>query len=152
DGPIPPTTMKCIHGRWEENKTCGGSRNNLVSYAKNPQFLLTLSPKTSREDCNIVIALMQLRRRCVRHPQRKMLQIAFVLFKVQEPVRQTVQNFLKMEEVGSSGPYVNYREVFGRFQTSPGHYIIVPATFEPNCPGSFYIRVYSDTQTILREL
>ncbi|KAG8198044.1 hypothetical protein JTE90_001879 [Oedothorax gibbosus] len=82
DGPIPPTTMKCIHGRWKKNKTCGGSRNNLVSYAKNPQFLLTLSPKTSREDCNIVIALMQLRRRCVRHPQRKMLQIAFVTFKL----------------------------------------------------------------------
>lgn len=65
-------------------------------------------------------------------------------------MKQTVQNFLNIEEVGNSGPYVNYREVFGRFQMSPGHYVIVPATFEPNSPGSFYIRVYSDTQTTLR--
>ncbi|KAF8785968.1 Calpain-2 catalytic subunit like protein [Argiope bruennichi] len=108
--------------------------------------------KGNDSKCNIVIALMQLRRRCVRHPRRKMLQIAFVLFKVTEPVRQTLQNFLHIEEIGNSGPYVNYREVFGRFQMSPGHYIIVPATFEPDSPGSFFIRAYSDTPITLREL
>ncbi|GFV81213.1 calpain-A [Trichonephila clavipes] len=71
---------------------------------------------------------------------------------VKDPVRQTVQNFLHIEEIGNSGPYVNYREVFGRFQMNPGHYIIVPATYEPDSPGSFYMRVYSDTQISLREL
>ncbi|GIX79364.1 calpain-B [Caerostris darwini] len=153
DAPQPATIVKTIHGRWEEGKSCGGSRNNLVSFANNPQFLLTVSPKSNRENetkCNIVAALMQLRRRCVRHPQRKMLQIAFVIFKVKEPVRQTLQNFLHIKEIGNSGPYVNYREVFGRFQVNPGHYIIVPATFEPDAPGSFYIRVYSDMQISLR--
>ncbi|KFM59653.1 Calpain-A, partial [Stegodyphus mimosarum] len=149
------TVMKSIYGRWEEGKSCGGSRNNLESYATNPQYLLTLSQKSSHDadhKCNIVIALMQLRRRCVRHPNRKMLQISFVVFKVKEPVRQTLKNFREIEEVGSSGPYVNYREVFGRFEIPPGNYIIVPATFEPNSPGSFYIRVYADTQASLREL
>lgn len=34
---------------------------------------------------------------------------------------------------GTSGPYINYREVFKRFELSPGSYVIVPATFEPNC-------------------
>ncbi|GFY46636.1 calpain-B [Trichonephila inaurata madagascariensis] len=69
---------------------------------------------------------------------------------VKDPVRQTVQNLLHIEEIGNSGPYVNYREVFGRFQMNPGHYIIVPATYEPDSPGSFYMRVYSDTQISLR--
>ena len=46
-------------------------------------------------------------------------------------------------DVGTSGPYINYREVFARFELSPGSYVIVPATFEPNCPGKFMIRVYN---------
>ncbi|GIY32226.1 calpain-A [Caerostris extrusa] len=86
-------------------------RNNAVVVAK--------SNRENETKCNIVAALMQLRRRCVRHPQRKMLQIAFVIFKI---------------------------------QINPGHYIIVPATFEPDAPGSFYIRVYSDMQISLSEL
>lgn len=46
-------------------------------------------------------------------------------------------------DVGTSGPYINYREVFARFELPPGTYIIVPATFEPNSPGKFMIRVYN---------
>ncbi|GFV81217.1 calpain-A [Trichonephila clavipes] len=82
--PQPATILKTVHGRWEEGKSCGGSRNNLVLFSNNPQYLLTVSPKMNRENeskCNIVVALMQLRRRCVRHPRRKMLQIAFVIFR-----------------------------------------------------------------------
>nr|XP_015914890.1 calpain-A [Parasteatoda tepidariorum] len=154
EGSQQATFTKTIYGRWEEGKSCGGSRNNLVSFATNPQFLLTLSTPESRKDdkCNIVVALMQLRRRCVRHPQRKMLQIAFVIFKVKQAIRQTLQDFLSIEEVGNSGPYVNYREVFGRFQMKSGNYVIVPAVFEANAPGSFYIRVYADTHILLKEL
>ncbi|XP_054709052.1 calpain-B-like [Uloborus diversus] len=154
DGPQLATFTKFIYGRWEEGKSCGGSRNNLVSFATNPQFLLSLSAKNNRvpeRKCNVVIALMQLRRRCVRHPKRKMLQIAFVIFRVKEPSRLNLEKFLHTEEVGNSGPYVNYREVFGRFELHPGHYVVVPATFEPNSPGSFYIRIYADAQIILRE-
>ena len=46
-------------------------------------------------------------------------------------------------DVGTSGPYINYREVFARFELNPGTYVIIPATFEPNCPGKFMIRVYN---------
>ncbi len=46
-------------------------------------------------------------------------------------------------DVGNSGPYINYREVFARFELSPGDYVIVPATFEPATPSKFMIRVYA---------
>ena len=46
-------------------------------------------------------------------------------------------------DIGTSGPYINYREVFARFELAPGTYVIVPATFEPNCHGKFMIRVYN---------
>lgn len=57
---------------------------------------------------------------------------------------------MHLEEYGNSGPYVNYREVFGRFEVTPGYYIIIPATFEKEAPGSFYIRVYTNTQSSLK--
>ena len=56
-------------------------------------------------------------------------------------------------DCGTSGPYINYREVFGRFELAPGAYVIVPATFEPDCPGKFMIRVYnSSTECHIKEL
>lgn len=64
--------------------------------------------------------------------------------------RLTVQDFVTNEEEGNSGPYINYREVFARFELSPGHYVIIPATFEPHRQGSFMIRVYTDCPFDLR--
>ena len=53
---------------------------------------------------------------------------------------------------GTSGPYINYREVFARFELSPGGYVIVPATFEPDSPSRFMIRVYAMKKFKLRKL
>lgn len=33
-----------------------------------------------------------------------------------------------------------------RFKLPPGHYLIVPSTFDPNEEGEFVIRVFSETQ------
>ena len=54
--------------------------------------------------------------------------------------------FGETQEVGTSGPYINYREVFARFELWPGRYVVVPATFEPNSPGQFMIRVFNSSQ------
>ena len=47
--------MKVIFGSWNvnpddpEKSTAGGCRNDLTSFAKNPQFLLTIYDKNSNE-------------------------------------------------------------------------------------------------------
>lgn len=53
---------------------------------------------------------------------------------------------------GTSGPYINYREVFARFQLSPGPYVIIPATFEADAPSRFMIRVYAMKKFSLKKL
>ncbi|GIY60335.1 calpain-A [Caerostris darwini] len=159
--------VKAIRGKWEVPKTSGGSRNNLEFFARNPQYLLSVyeheikrdrrkdsvGSMGSRDCCGAVIGLMQVRRRCMKHPGRKMMQIGFVVYRTEDPKRRlSVQDFVTHEEIGNSGPYINYREVFSRFELNPGHYVIIPATFEPHRQGSFMIRVYTDCPFDLREL
>ncbi|XP_035215469.1 calpain-B-like [Stegodyphus dumicola] len=87
--------VKAIRGKWEVPKTSGGSRNNLELFARNPQYLLSVYEHETRKDqrkdsiasagsryCCAVIALMQVRRRCMKHPGRKMMQIGFVVYRV----------------------------------------------------------------------
>ncbi|GFY57902.1 calpain-A [Trichonephila inaurata madagascariensis] len=158
--------VKAIRGKWEVPKTSGGSRNNLELFARNPQYLLSVYEHEIKRDqrkesvgsvgsryCCAVIALMQVRRRCMKHPGRKMMQVGFVVYRTEDPKRRlSVQDFVTNEEEGNSGPYINYREVFARFELAPGHYVIIPATFEPHRQGSFMIRVYTDCPFDLREL
>ncbi|KAG8195246.1 hypothetical protein JTE90_028397 [Oedothorax gibbosus] len=162
--------VKAIRGKWEVPKTSGGSRNNLELFARNPQYLLSVYEHTEKKSrpqepfrkdsvdnggayCCAVIALMQVRRRCMKHPGRKMMQIGFVVYRTEDPKRRmSVEDFVTNEEEGNSGPYINYREVFARFELAPGHYVIIPATFEPHRQGSFMIRVYADCPFDLREL
>lgn len=46
-------------------------------------------------------------------------------------------------DVNNSGPYINYREVIGRFELSPGNYLVIPATFEPYIANRFMMRFYA---------
>jgi len=39
-----------------------------------------------------------------------------------------------------------FLQVCARFKLPPGHYLIVPSTFDPNEEGEFIIRVFSETQ------
>ncbi len=41
------------------------------------------------------------------------------------------------------GIYINLREVSGRFELEPGHYVIIPSTFKPEEPGTFMLRVFA---------
>ena len=55
-------------------------------------------------------------------------------------------------EDASSGTYINYREVAARLELRPGHYVIIPATFAPETPGHFMLRVFSAGSFTLKEL
>ena len=50
----------------------------------------------------------------------------------------------QLERLGSSGPYINSREVTHRFRVVPGNYLIIPSTYEPNRNCEFMIRVFTE--------
>ena len=104
----------------------------------------------------VIISLAQEHRRSQRDRKVRLLQIGFCLYSASPApsaggnnrtdgnVRRLDERFFAYNyDVGNSGPYINYREVFARFELSPGDYIIIPATFEPETENKFMIRVYA---------
>lgn len=49
-----------------------------------------------------------------------------------------------LKRVGSSGSYMNKREVSERFNLNPGEYIIVPSTYDEDIEANFLLRVFSE--------
>jgi len=47
--------VELIRGEWVPGSTAGGSRNDLESFAKNPQYLLTLTAPGEIENENIIL-------------------------------------------------------------------------------------------------
>jgi len=54
-------------------------------------------------------------------------------------------NALKIAK--SAPPFTNLREVTVYYDVTPGNYIIIPTTFEPDKEGKFLLRIYTETQT-----
>ncbi|XP_067651433.1 calpain-A-like [Haliotis asinina] len=144
-----------LGGGWEDGVNAGGSRNDLKLFATNPQYLLTLThPDDFNQDtddaesegkCSIVIALMQEHKVNICSVKDKRLQIGFMLYKTENvQARLPARHFRYHPDCGKSGVYINYREVSGRFELDPGHYVIIPSTFLPNCSAKFMLRVYGE--------
>lgn len=77
--------------------------------------------------------------------------IQFRLFKVKDDVdieeyRSSGKKLYasQLERLGSSGAYINSREVTHRFRIAPGNYLIIPSTFEPGRSCEFMIRVFTE--------
>ena len=49
-----------------------------------------------------------------------------------------------LEEVDSTGNYINRREIAKRFRVPPGNYVIIPSTFEEDKEGHFMIRIFTE--------
>ncbi|XP_076337345.1 calpain-A-like isoform X2 [Tachypleus tridentatus] len=154
-----PGQVKAILGEWEEGKTAGGSRNDLSKFVLNPQYLLCIEKPNNNQSiffgsskrCSVVISLMQKNHRSKISSGSKMLQIGFVVYQTSDPSKRLpAEHFMMNYDIGTSGPYINYREVFKRFELYQGYYVIIPATFEPNCASNFLIRVYSEGPFQLR--
>ncbi|XP_042211063.1 LOW QUALITY PROTEIN: calpain-A-like [Homarus americanus] len=147
--------VKAIKGEWVKGVSAGGSRNDFEKFATNPQYLLTVTEPDTKDDnvCSVLVGVMQEHRRSHRHLGVKMQQIGVVLYRTEDPEhRLPATHFFYNYEEGTSGVYINFREVLCRVELNPGHYVIIPATFLPDSPGHFMVRVYSPKSFDLKML
>ncbi|XP_077996188.1 calpain-B-like [Glandiceps talaboti] len=147
--------LKTLRGSWIAGVNAGGSRNNLKSFTKNPQFVFTLNEPDDwdpNEDdivekgkCSVVITLMQEYRRKHRQLATKYHQIGFIIYKTDKPnKRLPMDHFMYNYADGKSGTYINYREVNKRFLFEPGSYVLIPSTFDKDSVSSFLIRIFAE--------
>ena len=85
-------------------------------------------------------------------PLEKLHQIGFTIYKEIETGDYSADYFKSTAAIGTSGSYINYREVFGRFSLTKGAYIIIPATFLPNTEAEFLLRIFSQEKINLEEI
>lgn len=154
-----------FEGSWVRGSTAGGCRNNLNSFAMNPQYLITLTDPDEEDDeenCTMIVALMQKNRRSAKKYQMGSsdLTIGFAIYALRDgnyqidPVaasaprfRQQLLNtdFFKYNcSVARSPTYINLREVTSRFSLPPGTYAIIPSTFDKGEEGEFILRVWTE--------
>lgn len=150
--------MIAYHGEWRRNVSAGGSGNGGDRrFWTNPQFLVKLVDVDVNDDDNLatmIVALMQKftrEKRSQNHGQTAEEFIQFRLFRVlkESDAERSVRTGEKLqdnqvERVGNSGNYINKREVTQRFRLKPGHYLIIPSTFDVNMDGQFVLRIFTE--------
>ena len=82
----------------------------------------------------------------------KLHQIGFTIYYANESDIYDEDYFKNQKALATSGSYINYREVFGRFTLSEGDYVIIPATFTPNIEAKYLLRIFSEENINLIEL
>ncbi|KAM8709706.1 hypothetical protein ACLKA7_016503 [Drosophila subpalustris] len=150
--------MSMFEGEWTSGVTAGGCRNFLETFWHNPQYIISLEDPDEEDDdgkCTVIVALMQKNRRSKRNVGIDCLTIGFAIYHLTDrdmEVKPQGLNFFKYRaSVARSPHFINTREVCARFKLPPGHYLIVPSTFDPNEEGEFIIRVFSETMNNMEE-
>lgn len=54
--------------------------------------------------------------------------------------------------IGSSGSYINNREITQRFRVDPGYYIIIPSTYDEDKSLQFMLRIYTEQLIEMKSL
>ncbi|KAM9718696.1 calpain-10 isoform 2-T2 [Menidia menidia] len=119
-----------FQGLWEAGRTAGGSRN-FPSHWQNPCFPFTVSDDpTAAAAVNVRVTLHQSRPDSDLHP------IGFHIYKVS--AGDSEEKIARDEDpVASCVPHCYTQDVSLDCSLPPGHYTIVPSTYEPDCPANF---------------
>ncbi|XP_046974269.1 calpain-A-like [Vanessa cardui] len=147
--------MSVFEGKWMKDISAGGCVNYSDTFWKNPHYTVTLKdPDEDDEEnkCTIIVSLMQ--KNCYYRSQRglSLLPIGFAVFRL--PEHHDVQKPFECNSndcVGHTNYFTNQREVWQRYQLTPGSYLIVPSTFMPNEEGEFLLRVFSEKSNNMTE-
>lgn len=129
----------------------------LAKFWTNPQFIISLED-VDRDDnenlATVIISLMQKDSRLKRiatGDQTNEEYIQFRFFRIIENL--DIDNFNdcriklyanQLERFGSSGSYINSREVTKRFRVPPGNYLIIPSTYDEDRDCEFMLRIYTE--------
>lgn len=151
-----------FHSKWEPGSTAGGcGREDPATFWTNPQFLVQLFDvdKDDNEDkATVIVSLMQ------KDSRLKRMQtgndsceeyIQFKLFKINDDVEVDENKTTglrlysgQLERIGTSGSYINAREVTKRFRVDPGNYLIIPSTYDADRECEFLIRTFTETLNV----
>uniref|UniRef100_A0AAR2JA56 Calpain-3 n=1 Tax=Pygocentrus nattereri TaxID=42514 RepID=A0AAR2JA56_PYGNA len=141
-------TVSVMEGRWVRGCSAGGCRNYPDTFWTNPQYRLLLTeedddePDDGEKGCTVVVALMQKGRRRERCTGATMHTIGFAIYEMQGNKQHLPKDFfLYTASKARCKSYINLREVTERFCLSPGEYVIVPSTFDPNKESDFILRL-----------
>lgn len=146
-------------GEWEANNSAGGSgvAKHSQMFWKNPQYLIRLPyADPGHNDCVLIVACMQ------KYTRQKRMQvngksaeeyIQLRLYRVDDGVDVNIfqsgvgeKIYPKdLQRVGTSGPYINKREVTYQCRVPPGNYIIIPSTYEANREAKFLLRLFTES-------
>ncbi|KAH8855093.1 Calpain-B [Schistosoma japonicum] len=127
--------ITCEEGEWLRNSTAGGCTNFPNTFYMNPQFHVQIvDPDESDDDGTgtLVVGLMQKGLR-EKHIEPHMPSSA------QNDQLLDRRFFMTNSSVARSPVFINMREVCGRHKLRPGHYVIVPCTFNPNEEAKFIL-------------
>ncbi|XGW32001.1 hypothetical protein V3C99_010295 [Haemonchus contortus] len=142
---------KAEDGEWSTQKgTAGGCANNPETYARNPQynsyFIVTDDSVEHDGKCTVIVAVLQKYRREMRTIGKDSLPIGFAVYEVQVDSGAggplSADYLLGRKPTARTRVFINMREVTCRFRVPPGHYVILPCTFDPDCDGEFLLRIY----------
>jgi len=121
--------------------SAGGCTNH-PTWINNPQYGITIN-----QPCTLFVSLLQEDIRLARKGQNKC--IGLFLFKVPDNTQRIKQYDHTTTLIARPDAFVNTREVTKEINISePGHYVLIPCTFQPGHEASFTVTIYSDKKVL----
>ncbi|CAM4746328.1 unnamed protein product [Rotaria magnacalcarata] len=152
-------------GAWIMGQTSGGcGQPKIETFFTNPQYSINIT-KTDIESgddlCTVICSCLQKYTRQKRKQtggQQAEEYINLRLYRIKDSIdiSQITQDYKfypkDLERQGDTGPYINKREVTGRFRLKPGNYILIPSTYQQDREGQFLIRVFTEGEATGKSL
>lgn len=147
--------MSSFQSEWKIGRSAGGSgMKDQAKFWTNPQFLIEIGENGGKKT-DVILSLLQKDARLKRSivlDKVKQLFIQLRIFRVKDSVNiyDTLGRGSKLYandlvKIGSSGPYLNKREVTQRFSLQQGYYVIIPSILNPDVESEFLLRIFTES-------
>ncbi|XP_067109670.1 calpain-10 [Osmerus mordax] len=125
-----------FRGAWVTGSSAGGGRN-FLSHWRNPRFPVVVGDHVAgTPGVNVQVTLRQ------NHPDTDLQPIGFHLYTAPEKEGESEPSLPRDKEpVASCVPHCYTQDVSLACYLPPGAYVIVPSTYQPDCPGHFTLTV-----------